>query len=65
LPGKRVLVSPRSVTEIDWTDSLVKIDVDRQKVKDSPAYDMSAPVDRDYERNFHSYYDGIRSGILP
>jgi len=64
-PGKRVLVSPRSVTQIDWTNSLVKIDVDRQTVKASPAYDASATVDRDYERNFHSYYDGIRPGILP
>ncbi len=64
-PGKKVLVSPRSVTEIDWTDSLVKINVDRQKVKDSPAYDASATVDRDYEKMFHGYYGGIRPGSLP
>jgi hypothetical protein len=34
-------------------------------VKDSPGYDPSTTVDRDYEKNFHSYYDGIRSGTLP
>jgi hypothetical protein len=34
-PGKRVLVSPRSVTGIDWTDNLVNINVGRQRVKDS------------------------------
>lgn len=43
----------------------MNINVDRQKVKDSPAYDVSATVDRDYEKHFHSYYDGLRSGVLP
>jgi hypothetical protein len=64
-PGKKVLVSPRSIQEIDWTDNLVNINVDRQKVKDSPAYNASATVDRDYEKKFHNYYDGLRSGTLP
>ncbi len=58
-PGKKVLLSPRSVQEIDWTDKMVRIDVDRKKVKDSPAYDASTFVDRDYERHFiHYYRDG-------
>jgi len=64
-PGRKVLVSPRSVREIDWTGSLVNLNVDRQSVKDSPGYDASTTVDRDYEKHFHSYYDGIRSGTLP
>jgi hypothetical protein len=64
-PGKKVLISPRSVREIDWTGSLVNLNVDRQSVKDSPGYDASTTVDRDYEKHFHSYYDGIRSGTLP
>ena len=64
-PGRKVLVSPRLVREIGWTDGLVNINVDRQSVKDSPAYDASKTVDRDYEKHFHSYYDGIRSGTLP
>ena len=55
-PGKRVLISPRSALEIDWANKLVNLDVDRQKVKDSPAYDPSMPIDRGYERDFHSYY---------
>jgi hypothetical protein len=64
-PGKKVLVSPRSIREIDWTDNLVNVNVDRQKVKNSPGYDPSASVDRNYEKHFHSYYDGLRSGVLP
>ena len=35
-PGERVLISPRSVREIDWADKLMHLDVSRQTVKDSP-----------------------------
>jgi hypothetical protein len=58
-PAKKVLISPRSARTIDWTDRLVNLDVDRQRVKDSPAYDPSITVDPDYDDNFLTYY-GIR-----
>jgi hypothetical protein len=55
-PGKTVLISPRSVKEIDWTDNVVNLSVDRQKIKDSPAYDASTKIDRAYEKHFHNHY---------
>jgi sporulation protein YlmC with PRC-barrel domain len=55
-PGKKVLISPRSAREIDWADRLVNLNVDRQRVKDSPAYDASTTVDRAYEKHFHNHY---------
>jgi hypothetical protein len=55
-PGQRVLISPMSAFKIDWLDRLVSLDIDRQKVKDSPPYDASTRVDRPYERNFHAHY---------
>jgi hypothetical protein len=60
LAGKKVLISPRSVHDIDWTEKLVDLDVGRQQVNDSPTYDLSTLVDRAYERNFHNYYQNIR-----
>src|SRR5277367_4375088 len=33
-PGKKILVSSRSAGEIDWTDRLVNLDINRQKIKD-------------------------------
>ena len=57
-PGKKVLISPRSIESIDWAKRFVKLDVDRQKVKDSPAYDGSEVIDRAYEYRFHGYYNG-------
>jgi hypothetical protein len=61
-PGNKVLISPRSVRGVDWQDNQVNLDVDRQAVKASPAYDASMTVDRSYERRLHSYYADIDSG---
>jgi hypothetical protein len=57
--GEKVLIAPGSVREIDWADRLIHLDVDRRKVRDSPSYDPSITVDRDYEEKLLTYY-GIR-----
>jgi hypothetical protein len=57
-PGKKVLISPRSAREIDWTDKLVNLNVDRQRIQDSPPYDASTTIDPAYEDRFHSHYRG-------
>jgi hypothetical protein len=59
-PGQKVLISPRSVEEIDWSAELVSLSVDRQRVKDSPIYETSTLVDRTFEQNFHNYYSDGR-----
>jgi hypothetical protein len=64
-PGKSVLISPRSVREIDWTDNLINLKVSRQTVKGSPAYDASTIVDQVYEKHFHDHYGEARSGGQP
>jgi hypothetical protein len=56
-PGRRVLISPRSVREIDWENRLMHLDIDRQHVKDSPPYDPSIAVDEVYDRQFTDYYN--------
>jgi hypothetical protein len=58
-PGERVLISPYSVREIDWAGRLIQVDVNRQKIKDSPPYHPSITVDGAYEEKFLTYY-GIR-----
>ena len=63
--GKKVLISPRSARTVDWTHKLVHLDVDRQRIKDSPAYDPSMTVDRAYETDFHKYYGDVRQSHLP
>lgn len=55
-PGKKVLISPRSVKKIDWSVHLVSVDVDRQKVKGAPAYVEAMLIDRSLKEDFATYY---------
>jgi sporulation protein YlmC with PRC-barrel domain len=57
--GKKVLISTQSAKQIDWADKCVHLNVDCQKVKDSPVYDASTLVDAAYDDAFLTYY-GIR-----
>ena len=47
------------IRQLKRKDKLVNVSVDRQVVKDSPAYDTTTMVDRAYEDHFHSYYRDI------
>ncbi len=57
-PGKKVLISPRSARDINWADKTLFLNVDRERVKNSPEYDASTIVDRAYEDRFGAYYTG-------
>lgn len=56
LPGRRVLISPQWVTEISWEKSQVYVDITRRAVKESPDYDPTEPVNREYETRLYDYY---------
>jgi len=62
-PGKKVLISPKSAREIDWTHGLVNLNVGRQTVKGSPEYDASVMVDLAYEKQFLDHYGDPRSSL--
>lgn len=56
-PGRDVLISPRSVDRIALTEGRVEISLDRQAIKDCPAYEPGSPPDRDWESRFHRHLD--------
>lgn len=39
LPGKTVLLSPRSITRVEWANSMVYVNLSRDSVKQSPEFD--------------------------
>lgn len=55
-PGKKVLISPNWIKDISWANSEVVVDVVREKVKSSPEFDPTVPIDRDYETQLYGYY---------
>jgi hypothetical protein len=56
LPGRKVLVSPEWINNVDWLNKEVSVDMIRDSVKDSPEYDPSKPVNRSYELQLYDYY---------
>jgi len=56
LPGEKVLLSPEWVESVNWMDRKVGVLVTTQEVKDSPKYDPSAPVNREYEVRLYDFY---------
>jgi hypothetical protein len=56
LPGRNVLVSPIWVEKISWPDSKVYVDMLKAKIKESPMYDPSTPVNREYETRLYDFY---------
>lgn len=55
-PGKKVLISPKWITDVKWENSAVYVDIPVDAVKNSPEYDPSQPVHETYENNLYNYY---------
>jgi sporulation protein YlmC with PRC-barrel domain len=64
-PGQKVLVSPLSVQTINWADRQVNLGVNRQRVKDGPAYDPSMMGDPVYQKTLHRHHGDMRPGAGP
>jgi hypothetical protein len=55
-PGKKVIVAPAWIREINWSESKVSVDLDRATIQRSPEYDPARPVTADYAGRLHDYY---------
>jgi hypothetical protein len=51
LPGKKVLISPQWIRNVNWADAGVYLDRSREAVKDSPEFDDSKIIHLVYEGN--------------
>jgi len=56
LPGKKVLVAPRWISDISWGDMRVSVDLPRETIKQAPAFDPSQSISREYEARLHEHY---------
>lgn len=60
LPGKKVVISPAWIDDVNWKQTKVFTRLSRAQVKDSPEYDPDAPLERDYETRLHDHYGQAR-----
>ena len=54
--GKKVLISPQWISSVDWAQRNVHVQFSREGVRQSPVYDSSVPLSRDYEAELHGHY---------
>ncbi len=55
-PGRKVLVSPRWIDKVSWSDSKVFIHLPCDAIKQSPEYTEESLITRDYETALHRHY---------
>jgi uncharacterized protein YrrD len=56
LPGRRVLISPVSVTRAEWGEQRLVLSITRDQVKNSPGLETHKPVSRQHEMDYLDYY---------
>ena len=60
-PGKKVLLSPKWIREINWENSEVVINATMEQVRESPEYDADKPLSDLYTESLENYYGGFMS----
>ncbi len=60
LPGKKVLVAPNWIETVSWAERRVGVALTRENILNSPEYDSSKPLSREYETALHEHYDRAR-----
>ena len=54
--GKQVLLARDWIRDVSWLDQKLYVDLTRDQVKGSPAWDPTIPVNRVYEERLYDYY---------
>jgi len=55
-PGKKVLISPRWIERVSWSELKVFVNLRRETIKQSPEYTEESQLTRDYETGLHRHY---------
>jgi uncharacterized protein YrrD len=56
LPGKKVLISPKWVERVSWSEKQVVVDLAREAIEKAPEYVDGSPVTREHEVALHRHY---------
>jgi hypothetical protein len=54
--GHQVLISPEWIQEVSWANSKVTVSLNRQAIKDAPAYNGEGLIDRAAESMIYNHY---------
>ena len=54
--GKKVLVAPKWASRISWEEKVVHVEMSRESIKNSPVFDPSLVINREYETHLYAYF---------
>ena len=57
MPGRLVLLSPRAFAKLDHDNRVLRVNLTRLQIEDSPSIESHKPVSRRFEEKYHQYYD--------
>jgi len=71
LPKRQVLISPYAFGGLQQTEKVLRVNLTRKQIENSPAIESHKPVSRQYEEEYHRYYgwpdywegDGLWGGM--
>ncbi|MGC9358589.1 MAG: PRC-barrel domain-containing protein [Anaerolineae bacterium] len=56
LPGRKVLVAPAWISDVNWVTRKVYVDLKREVIEKSPEFQPERPINREYEVRLYDYY---------
>jgi uncharacterized protein YrrD len=56
LPGRQVLLSPYSLGRLDQAEMVLRVNLSRKQIENSPAIEPRKPVSRQYEEEYYRYF---------
>ena len=56
LSSRRVLISPISINQPNWSEKIIPAAITQEQVRSSPSIDTDRPVSRQHERQYLEYY---------
>jgi hypothetical protein len=56
LPGRKVLIPPRSLLQPDWPSQTFPVSLSRKQIEDGPTIDADQSVSREHETRLHEHY---------
>jgi len=54
--NRQVLIAPKWIKTVNWSDTAMSIDMSRQDVEGAPHFDPDVKIDRQFEAGLHEHY---------
>lgn len=56
IPGKRILLAPKWIDRVAYFEQTVYVNLDKKFIKESPKFDHTVTVSREYEEELYTHY---------